>query len=176
MWRYDSVVTESDPFQNLTPRERRCLELVALHYDTAQIARELDISVTTVSGYLADARRKLGARNRKEAARMLTASAALSAPLPPPPNLGDRFEGVVAPTPAPSSPVLQPDSEPYGDAGRMAGAGWALLFDRPFQPHQFGPGMRLGMIVALVVALAAALALAVIAVVGLVSISASLRP
>ncbi len=172
---YELGVTESDAFTRLTPRERRCLELVALHYDTAQIAQELDISVTTVSSYLADARRKLGARNRKEAVRMLAAITATPPPVPPPPNIGGDFEGVEAQVPVTSTLSPQPNNGSVGEAAQMAGIGRMLLFDRSLPPGQFGPATRLGMIVALVVALAAALALAVIAVVGLVSISASLR-
>jgi len=169
------IVTESEPLSRLTPRERRCLELVALHYDTAQIAGELGISLTTVNGYLADARHKLGARNRKEAARMLAHVSSPSPVVASPPEIGGEFGRVEGETGADVPVSVQPNADL--DPPRPKRDGWtrALYFDRPYQPHQFGKGARLGMIVALVVAFALAMALAVIAVVGLVSISTSLR-
>lgn len=176
-------MTDSDPFSRLTPRERRCLELVANHYDTAQIADELGITPATVNGYLTEARQKIGARNRKEAARMLAAHSAGS-PTPSlhdsvsaPSKMGGYFDRVED-TPSDSpTPVPQPN-EGFAPpaAPRRGGALSAILhFDRVLQPNQFGPGARLGMIAAMVVALAVAMALAVIAVVGLISIWTSLR-
>lgn len=166
-------VTESEALARLTPRERRCLELVARHYDTGQIAAELGISVATVNGYLADARQKLGARNRKEAARMLGAS-----PVSRTETTGsdtpteDRgmFERV-EPT-APTTPSFAPQVE-------SRSGGWLsrlLYLERTTEPRRFGVGGRTLMIVGLVVALCAALAMSVVAAVGLVSIFASLRP
>lgn len=161
---------ESDALSRLTPRERRCLELVALHFDTGQIAAELGISTATVNGYLADARQKLGARNRKEAARMLRSAAPGSSESPPINYTGtnDRVEGD-----APVETTIVPQLEP------MALRGWfsrTLYLERVIAPHELGPGRRLFLIVSLVVALCAALAMSVIAAVGLVAIFTNLRP
>ncbi len=166
----------SDALARLTPRERRCLELVAQHYDTRQIAAELGISVTTVNGYLADARQKLGARNRKEAARML--GSAPAGPAAAPADEGDadtpsddrgRIERVVATPPAAPTPTSQDDE---GSGGLLA---LLLFLDRLTAPHRIGAGGRTLMIVGLVVALSVALAMSVVAAVGLVSIHTSLR-
>ncbi|KQM22404.1 hypothetical protein ASE73_14300 [Sphingomonas sp. Leaf24] len=166
-------MTESEALARLTPRERRCLELVALHYDTGQIAVELGISVATVNGYLADARQKLGARNRKEAARMLGAipvSPAETVVSAAPIDDRGMFERV-EPTPAPGPPsASQTGNRSGGTLSRL------LYLERTTEPHRIGMGGRTLMIVGLVVALCAALAMAVVAAVGLVSIFASLRP
>lgn len=167
------VVTESEALARLTPRERRCLELVVLHYDTGQIAAELGISVATVNGYLADARQKLGARNRKEAARMLgttPASPVETAACDTPIDDGGMFERVEQ-TPAAVAPMaLQTERRSGGILSRL------LYLERTTEPHRIGMGGRTLMVVGLVVALCAALAMAVVAAVGLVSIFASLRP
>ncbi len=176
-------MTDSDPFSRLTPRERRCLELVANHYDTAQIADELGITPATVNGYLTEARQKIGARNRKEAARMLAAHSAgtpassLDDSVSYPSKMGGYFDRVEdTPSDLPTA-VSQPNQGfALPTAPQRGGALSAILhFDRVLQPNQFGPGARLGMIAAMVVALAVAMALAVIAVVGLISIWTSLR-
>lgn len=170
------VVNESDALARLTPRERRCLELVAQHYDTGQIAAELGISVTTVNGYLADARQKLGARNRKEAARMLRSVPAGPAATPADEGGADtpsddrgRIERVVATPPAAPIPTSQDDEGSGGLLSRL------LFLDRMAAPHRIGAGGRTLMIVGLVVALCLALAMSVVAAVGLVSIYTSLR-
>jgi DNA-binding CsgD family transcriptional regulator len=166
-------VTESEALARLTPRERRCLELVARHYDTGQIAAELGISVATVNGYLADARQKLGARNRKEAARMLGAmpvSPAETATSGTPIEDRGMFERV-EPT-----PPARPPSAPQVEKGSGGWLSRLLHLERTTEPHRFGAGGRTLMIVGLVVALCAALAMSVVAAVGLVSIFASLRP
>jgi DNA-binding CsgD family transcriptional regulator len=61
----------SDPFTQLSPRQRDCLRLVAELKDSQQIGYELGISPRTVDGYLRDAVRLLGAHNRRHAAGML---------------------------------------------------------------------------------------------------------
>jgi DNA-binding CsgD family transcriptional regulator len=53
----------------LTPREKECLRLVAAGRPSKDIGRRLGISQHTVDGYLDEARRKLGATDRFEAAR-----------------------------------------------------------------------------------------------------------
>lgn len=67
-------MTDSQAFDRLTPRERECLSLVARHLGSKEIARELGISPHTVDGYLDEARRKLGAATRRDAARRLAAA------------------------------------------------------------------------------------------------------
>lgn len=51
----------------LSPRERDCLALLSTGLRTAQIADRLALSVPTVSEYISNARKKLGARTRPEA-------------------------------------------------------------------------------------------------------------
>lgn len=165
-------MNESEALNRLTPRERRCLELVALHYDTGQIAAELGISTATVNGYLADARQKLGARNRKEAARMLAAATPAApddTPSDTPTDDRGMFERVEPSPPPPASP------EPQDERKARAWLSRLLHLERTVAPHHFGIGGRSLMIVGLVVALCAALAMSVVAAVGLVSIFTSLR-
>ncbi|MBC6980169.1 helix-turn-helix transcriptional regulator [Caulobacter sp. 17J80-11] len=57
--------------ERLTPRERECLRLVAQHLRSKEIARRLNISQHTVDAHLNEARRRLGAATRREAALML---------------------------------------------------------------------------------------------------------
>jgi DNA-binding CsgD family transcriptional regulator len=57
---------EDDP---LTAREREILALLADGHTTAAIASELGITPGTVKTHLTSAYRKLGARNRVQAAR-----------------------------------------------------------------------------------------------------------
>lgn len=54
-------------FDELTPREREVLELVAKGKDTSSIASELDITQQTVRNYLGQIYQKLGVRSRAEA-------------------------------------------------------------------------------------------------------------
>ena len=95
-------------FERLTPRERECLRLVAQHLSSKQIARELAVSQHTVDGHLNEARRKLGAATRRDAARILL-EAEDGSPLI---GLGGRFDGggvEDAPsTESPHPPLLSP--------------------------------------------------------------------
>ncbi|KQM88486.1 hypothetical protein ASE67_01640 [Sphingomonas sp. Leaf23] len=154
----------------LTPRERRCLELVALHFDTGQIATELGISTATVNGYLADARQKLGARNRKEAARMLRSAGASSREATPTEVTG-KIDGVEDEATAEATTV--PQLEPAAPGARISRM---LYLERAIAPSKLGLGHRLLVIIGLVVALCAALAMSVVAAVGLVAIFTNLRP
>lgn len=63
-----------DRIDQLSPRERECLALVAENFSSKEIARKLDLSPYTVDEYIATARVKLGASSRAEAARLLTAA------------------------------------------------------------------------------------------------------
>jgi DNA-binding CsgD family transcriptional regulator len=60
-------------FGDLSPRERECLRLVAQFKTSKEIERELGIAKSTIDGYLAEAVRKLGARDRRHAALLLAA-------------------------------------------------------------------------------------------------------
>jgi DNA-binding CsgD family transcriptional regulator len=57
-------------FNRLTPRQATCLQLTAQLYSAKEIANTLRLEETTVAGYLADATRLIGARNKREAARL----------------------------------------------------------------------------------------------------------
>jgi DNA-binding CsgD family transcriptional regulator len=59
------------PFERLSPRMRDCLRLVYDRKTTKQIAVLLGLSQGTVDGYVAEAVRLLGARNRVDAAERL---------------------------------------------------------------------------------------------------------
>lgn len=69
----DPTAAAPPRFDDLTPRERQCLRLVAEFKTSKEIERELGIAKSTVDGYLAEAVRKLGARDRRRAALLLAA-------------------------------------------------------------------------------------------------------
>ncbi len=56
----------SDPYEQLTPRERDVLKLVAEGYTTQQIADMLVVSPKTIEGHRTNLMAKLGIRNRVE--------------------------------------------------------------------------------------------------------------
>jgi DNA-binding CsgD family transcriptional regulator len=56
------------PLWDLTRREREVLELLCQRLTDPEIAKALFISPRTASGHVANALRKLGATNRREAA------------------------------------------------------------------------------------------------------------
>ena len=58
----------------LTTRETDALRLVADGCTSKQIAERLEIAPSTVESHIASAVRKLGARNRRQAAAMLEPS------------------------------------------------------------------------------------------------------
>jgi DNA-binding CsgD family transcriptional regulator len=62
-----------DTIGRLTQRERECLRLVAQLMTSKQIALQLGISKHTVDERIESARRRIGARGRYEAARLLAA-------------------------------------------------------------------------------------------------------
>jgi len=70
-----------DRLARLTRRERECLELVARHWRTKEIARQLDLAPDTVDEYVRSAVRKLGAPDRAAAARIWLADGGAPAPL-----------------------------------------------------------------------------------------------
>ncbi|WP_240506635.1 response regulator transcription factor [Thermoactinospora rubra] len=62
------LITEADAEEALTKREAAVLRLVAQGLTNGQIARRLEISPRTVEKHVENARGKLGAANRTEAA------------------------------------------------------------------------------------------------------------
>lgn len=72
-----------DGLEKLTARQKEILRLLLGGFDTKSIARELDISVHTVTEHLREARRHLGVSNSREAARILGQAEAA-----PPNNMG----------------------------------------------------------------------------------------
>jgi DNA-binding CsgD family transcriptional regulator len=88
----------------LTPRERDCLRLVDEHLSSKEIARRLGLSKHTVDWHLDKARRRLGAADRYEAARLVSPrNQAAAAPSPPPIASGSDATGL-APPPPPAHP------------------------------------------------------------------------
>ncbi|WP_068310800.1 helix-turn-helix transcriptional regulator [Aliiruegeria sabulilitoris] len=63
--------TDADGFSLLTPREREIIELIGTGDSRKECARKLDLSPNTVADYTKSAYRKLGVRNRAEAAQKL---------------------------------------------------------------------------------------------------------
>lgn len=99
---------EPDPGQRLTPRERECLRLVHQHFSSKAIARRLGLSRHTIDDHVDKARRKLGAADRFEAARML---AGLERTLPSVSGPGP-FGMVEAAPVTPASPHAEADPPP----------------------------------------------------------------
>lgn len=62
---------EGGSVERLSGRQRQCLELVAEGYTSKQIARELELSPSTVDNHLNAAVERLGLSGRAEAARAL---------------------------------------------------------------------------------------------------------
>jgi DNA-binding CsgD family transcriptional regulator len=88
---------------SLSPMQKTCLRLVYDHLQTKEIARQLGVSRYTVESHIKNARARLGATSRLEAARMLVAiegdhSPPLQASSPPiaivtAPDLAPSYEG-----------------------------------------------------------------------------------
>lgn len=115
--------------ERLTPRERECLSLVAQHWRTKDIARQLGLSPDTVNEYVGSAVRKLRAEDRFAAARRYRLWAEASAE-------DVASAGVVgAVPPSAPTPALAPPAPPAAEwsvSGAIAGtlsaaARWALL-------------------------------------------------
>lgn len=87
-------------FAELAPRERQCLRLVFEFKTSKEIERELGIAKSTVDGYLAEAVRKLHARDRRHAAVLF---AAHEAGRPQAESGADPARVVAAPIDAPVS-------------------------------------------------------------------------
>lgn len=97
---------------NLSEGQKSCLRLVAQGMSSKEIAKALDLTPQTVDTYLKASMARLGASNRREAARMLVASEA-------PQKLGSLPE-----------PLAGEGSEPEQTASTGTAAGstrWNLL-------------------------------------------------
>lgn len=90
--------------EKLTPRQKEILRLLLAGFDAKSIARELEISVHTVTEHLREARRHLGVSNSREAARLLGQAEARPPNFMGPSNIG------VGDAPATCSPVVQPST------------------------------------------------------------------
>ncbi len=66
--------------ERLTARHRDCLQLVASNHSSKEIAIKLALSPNTVDGYINEAREILGARSRRDAARIFRDFAGEEAP------------------------------------------------------------------------------------------------
>ena len=78
---------DDSAFASLTPRERDCLRGVRALKGSGEIARELGIATGTVDAYLATAKTKLGARDRKHAALLFAEHEAGFTPRKPTPRI-----------------------------------------------------------------------------------------
>ena len=63
---YRRQASTADPYEQLTPREREILKLIAEDHTSREIAENLFISLKTVTGHRAKIMEKLGLRNRTE--------------------------------------------------------------------------------------------------------------
>ena len=88
--------------EELSPRERDCLRLVARAFSSKEIGRALGISHHTVDDHLKHAIALLGVGSRFEAARLLTATEGA-----PPQALGAHSPAIAEPVPA--GPSLAPE-------------------------------------------------------------------
>jgi DNA-binding CsgD family transcriptional regulator len=91
-----------DLFAQLTPRELQCLEGIRDRQDVRDISDRLGITINTVNTYLDSARKKLGARNRNTAVRML-----IEYQGEPPIKSISAFAGLEDTTQTAPSPVLR---------------------------------------------------------------------
>src|SRR5690606_35156286 len=125
----------------LTPRERQCLELVARHYTSKQISARLGLSPNTVDEYVQNATRRLGARDRFAAARLMFVAGALS-----PSGWGAEPSGDDSPAGSGHDPVGKyggRDGEPGPDGDGLRGdatGGAAEGGDRPVRGPVAGAG------------------------------------
>jgi DNA-binding CsgD family transcriptional regulator len=106
----------------LSKRQRECLELVAAHLDSQQIAAELGISPATVDRHIREAMTTLDARTRREAVRKLVERGEITGGSPATafPPVGSTPINPEAPT---ESAVREPPPAPFeigasGAAGR----------------------------------------------------------
>lgn len=178
----------SDPFPQLSPRQRDCLRLVAALKDSQQIGFELGISPRTVDGYLRDAVMLLGAHNRRHAAGLLRDREATAPPQKSPAHfprlepegaaeraMAVQFsEGASEETRISTvrdmTRAFQLDQEPPHRPARLP----LLAGDR--QPGDLRPMVRLALIVGTSLASGLAFFILALAAVGLIAWAGYLRP
>lgn len=185
--RFAAMAT--DPFAQLSPRQRDCLRLVADLKDSQQIGYELGISPRTADGYLRDAVQLLGAHNRRHAASLLRAHEAASAPPEKSPAQFPRLE----PGPAAERAMEVQFSERVGEEKRISAVrdnARAFQSDdeppyRPsrlpflggtMQPGDLKPIVRLALIVGTSLMSGLAFFILALAAVGLIAWAGYLRP
>jgi len=71
-WRDTPGHVETDAVDDLTPREREVLRLIALGHTNAGVAEMLTVSVRTVENHRASVMRKFGLRTRAELVRRVS--------------------------------------------------------------------------------------------------------
>ncbi|MGW8202302.1 response regulator transcription factor [Sphingomonas bisphenolicum] len=109
--------------EQLFPREKECLRLLAFPMRPAEIAQSMGITVNTVNGYLQSARRKLGVTDSMKAAIMLREAETPSR------NEGVNFSGLA---PAPERPHTK-EASASCEAER-AGENWEIPFANKGRP------------------------------------------
>ena len=86
-----------NPLGGLTPRETEVLRRIVAGQSTSQMARDMDIAISTLRGYIKSILAKLGAHSRLEAAAIASGpryrSVALRRPRPARPLCRRRFDG-----------------------------------------------------------------------------------
>jgi DNA-binding CsgD family transcriptional regulator len=100
--------------RRLAPRELECLQGVAQHKRSSQIAYELRLKPKTVDAYIASASRKLGVPDRDSAARLLIQHEQL---------WGKSLSDISGVEPEPGQPSTSPSSRlpwPWPTKGRPA--------------------------------------------------------
>lgn len=104
---------------SLSAQQRRCLRLVGDGLSSEEIAHALGIAPGTVNGHIEQAVRKLGAPNRRRAARMLLDHEAAEAGHRPP----EKIPVQILPLDGPqySEPPITPDEGLVQDIERAAG-------------------------------------------------------
>lgn len=97
----------NEPAYHLSPREAECLRHVARGLQTKEIAAELRLAPNTVDEYLKSAMRKLGVRDRRVAARILSNQALPQRPVPQSQTLAETDASEV------SNPPTRMDARPW---------------------------------------------------------------
>ena len=179
----------TSPFDQLSPRQRDCLRLVAELKDSQQIGYELGISPRTADSYLREAVTLLGARNRRHAASLLRANEAAQAPEKSPGHfLGVEPEGATGRALEVQFCEREREDQPISAVRDMP---------RPFssrdeaairpnrlpaflggdrQPGEVSPGVRLALIIGTSLASGFAFFILALAAVGLIALAGYLRP
>lgn len=128
-------------FERLTPRERECLRLLAQHLSSKEIAKRLPLSPKTVDSYLDDARKRLGAPTRREAARLF-ADYELAYPRDLTGPTSDRVSDRPTP-PTPSAPALgEVDERSQTEGGHVRTADAAFHVGRTGESPSGAGGER----------------------------------